>query len=615
LLTGITSTTGNANYANYAGNAYSVTGSNVSGQVANALVAGTVYTNSQPNITSVGTLSSLSVTANITAGNVSGGNLVSANYISGNGSLLTSITGANVTGQVANALIAGTVYTNAQPNVTSVGTLTGMNIAGSSGNVFLGYDSSNYALGKFIGNVNNYAQLGFYNANTGTLASADFAIYDTVGVTSANFIDMGVQSNTYSNSSWTINGPSDAYIYTGGTSNLAIGTQGSTTNLVFFTGNSLSSNERLRIVNTGNIGINQTNPAYTLDTTGNIRATGNIISNNYFVGNGYYLTGISGGGGGTPGGSNTSVQFNNSGAFGGDGYFTYISGVNPALSLATTNLHSATFNLNAGTLGVSNIVGGPGGLTLNTNAGISINPTGNANINGSNINFTTSGNVNLGSNSNIKITGGTSGYYLQTDGTGNLSWAAGGGGGGNGTPGGTDTDVQFNQTGNFAGSANLTFNYSTNTLSATYFSGDGSNLANLAAQGGTGAIQYANSAGVITGNSSVLTFTTAPSTLSVIAPSSGITLTRSAIINLNTSIGNANIIRAYTSNSLTITDAANILLVAPNVNLGSNSNVKITGGSSGQYLSTDGTGNLSWAAGGGGSTNTDYTASFLLGGM
>lgn len=53
--------TANSNYANYAGNAFSVTGGNVSGQVGNALVAGTVYSNAQANITSLGTLSSLTV--------------------------------------------------------------------------------------------------------------------------------------------------------------------------------------------------------------------------------------------------------------------------------------------------------------------------------------------------------------------------------------------------------------------------------------------------------------------------------------------------------------------------------------------------------------------------
>ena len=56
---------------------------------------------------------------------------ISANYHIGNGSALTSITGANVTGQVGNALIAGTVYTNAQPNITSVGTLTSLAVTGA----------------------------------------------------------------------------------------------------------------------------------------------------------------------------------------------------------------------------------------------------------------------------------------------------------------------------------------------------------------------------------------------------------------------------------------------------------------------------------------------------
>lgn len=59
---------------------------NISGTVATATTAGTVTTAAQPNITSVGTLSSLDVTANIAGGNLSvstgtitGGNIVNAN--------------------------------------------------------------------------------------------------------------------------------------------------------------------------------------------------------------------------------------------------------------------------------------------------------------------------------------------------------------------------------------------------------------------------------------------------------------------------------------------------------------------------------------------------------
>jgi hypothetical protein len=49
----------------YATIANAVAGANVSGQVANALVAGTVYTAAQPNITSVGTLTSLTVSGSV----------------------------------------------------------------------------------------------------------------------------------------------------------------------------------------------------------------------------------------------------------------------------------------------------------------------------------------------------------------------------------------------------------------------------------------------------------------------------------------------------------------------------------------------------------------------
>lgn len=78
-----------------------------------------------------------------------------------------------------------------------------------------------------------------------------------------------------------------------------------------------------------------------------------------------------------------------------------------------------------------------------------------------------SGTANLGNVSNVKITGGTNGYVLQTDGTGNLSWVVSATGSGNGVPGGSNTQVQFNDGGLFGGSANLTFNKTTSNLTVT----------------------------------------------------------------------------------------------------------------------------------------------------
>jgi hypothetical protein len=54
------------------------------------------------------------------------------------------------------------------------------------------------------------------------------------------------------------------------------------------------------------------------------------------------------------------------------------------------------------------------------------------------------------------------GYYLQTDVNGVLSWAAGGGGG-SGSPGGSNTQVQFNNAGTFGGDAAFTFVNGTGT--------------------------------------------------------------------------------------------------------------------------------------------------------
>jgi hypothetical protein len=84
------------------------------------------------NLTTVGTLTSLVVTGNLSSGNANLGNLVTANYFTGNGSLLSHLTGSNIVGQVANANIAGQVYTNAQPNITSVGNLTSLTVAGNT---------------------------------------------------------------------------------------------------------------------------------------------------------------------------------------------------------------------------------------------------------------------------------------------------------------------------------------------------------------------------------------------------------------------------------------------------------------------------------------------------
>ena len=73
-----------------------------------------------------------------------------------------------------------------------------------------------------------------------------------------------------------------------------------------------------------------------------------------------------------------------------------------------------------------------------------------------------------------------SGKFLTTDGS-NVSWATVSGG--TGSPGGSDTQVQYNASGAFAGSSTFTFNSGTGTVTATTFSGahtgNGSGLTSL----------------------------------------------------------------------------------------------------------------------------------------
>jgi hypothetical protein len=93
------------------------------------------YTGNLGNVNSLGTTGNIDTLGdiNVSLGNITVGGGVSAATFTGDGGALSNITAANITGQVANALVAGTVYTNAQPNITSVGTLTSLTTIGDVG--------------------------------------------------------------------------------------------------------------------------------------------------------------------------------------------------------------------------------------------------------------------------------------------------------------------------------------------------------------------------------------------------------------------------------------------------------------------------------------------------
>ena len=114
-VTGNVVTNTGAYYGNAAG-LTNIPGANITGNIngnisnaTHALTANTVVNAAQPNITSVGTLSSVSVT----------GNTISGNVYANSGTI-----GAN--------LLSGTITTANQPNITSVGTLTNLSVNGNA---------------------------------------------------------------------------------------------------------------------------------------------------------------------------------------------------------------------------------------------------------------------------------------------------------------------------------------------------------------------------------------------------------------------------------------------------------------------------------------------------
>ena len=194
------------------------------------------------------------------------------------------------------------------------------------------------------------------------------------------------------------------------------------------------------------------------------------------------------------------------------------------------------------------------------------------------------GNSLLGAVANVHITGGSNGQVLSTDGTGNLSWKTTASG--NATPGGSNTQVQFNDNSNFAGSANFTFDKTSNILSLT-------GLATSAITGGGGnlLIGNTNTSNITFGGPTVANMVFAAPNLTITTVNGNISGTNLALAGTNISI-NATTLEIFASNfNLSNTSS---------VKLGNISNIHITGGSNAQVLTTDGAGNLSWTTGSGG---------------
>lgn len=339
-------------------------------------------------------------------------------------------------------------------------------------------------------------------------------------------------------------------------------------------------------------------PVAVVNSSGTVVANVNndyVLANTVLTNNLRYANGQSY----VPVGSNTQVIYNSNGAFGSSSNFTFNSTTN---FLTTQNL---------------NILG------------------------------TTS----LGDVANVSILGGLNGYVLQTDGLGTLTWTAPtGGGGGNGSPGGSNTQVQFNNAGTFAGDAGFTYDQNTNILTvfqanAVTFVGNLSGIASNATTANT--VKFSSqpnitsvgtlinldvagevNAGSFTGDGGNLSNLTAANLIGSVPLAAHVTANAQPNItsvgnlvalevagtatagNLNSTNrisggnlflqGNASVVGNVTITTGNLVANGDVTFNGANTNLGDVSYIHIAGGFNGQFLSTDGQGNLSWVNGGGG---------------
>jgi hypothetical protein len=446
---GLTSITG-ANVTGTVANAAFATTAGSSGSATTATTAGTVTDAAQPNITSVGTLTSLS-----SSGNITGANVIGTHF--GSGAALTSLTGANVTGTVANATqsetalsagfattagsatTAGTVTTAAQPNITSVGTLSSLSVTGNitGGNINTG------------GNV----QAAFFKGNGSQLT--------------------GVTATTTTIS----NGGSNVTILTpGGNINFSVPDQQLAMQILETTG-------RVRITSSldvlGPIDSNSTITATgnivggNLRTAGQISSTGNILSGNINTGGRVSATGN-------------------------------ILGGNISAALGTVSGLVGNFqNIDAGGISTQGLVDVGGELEVagNISAPLSNISGGNIRASGSGVGFI-SATASISAGGNIVASGNiTANTNIQALGRLDVSGVA--------VVGGEITSPFFNTSGS-NGAVNATGNITGANIIGTHF-GSGANLTNLPGANVTGTVAnatFATTAGSATTATTAGTVTT-----------------------------------------------------------------------------------------------------------
>jgi hypothetical protein len=156
------------------------------GNIEATTISGSLTTASQANITTVGTLGSLTVSGNITAGNINGGNLTYANYLVSNSGCV-NINGAFVA--YNNSTGAAGIFSSAATDIN----------LGLAANIVAGSSTGLVTIqGNLVSNNNIYANSGTVKGSllTGTLTTASQPNITTIGTLTNLTVSNNISSNT-----------------------------------------------------------------------------------------------------------------------------------------------------------------------------------------------------------------------------------------------------------------------------------------------------------------------------------------------------------------------------------------------------------------------------------
>jgi hypothetical protein len=348
------------------------------------------------------------ILANATSGNVTESANANLSFNAANGALsATTFVGA-FSGSAASATTAGTVTTNAQPNITSVGSLTSLDVTGNATANILISDVATGTAPLTVTSTTRVANLNVAYANVADFINTALVTTGTFYPVLANATSGNVAESANANLSFNAaNGALSATTFVGNLSGAAT-TAGSATTAGTVTtaaqGNITSVGTLTSLAVTGNI------------TAGNMFANAGNIQANYFIGDGGGLSNINISAGSVIQNGNSNVKIDTANS----NVTISVTGVSNVVVVSNTGMNVAgtgnfSGNVNAGNVTATRFTGNFSG---NVTTAAQANITSLGTLTG----LTVNGTANLGSVSNVKITGSTG--FLQSDGAGNLTFAS-----------------------------------------------------------------------------------------------------------------------------------------------------------------------------------------------